>query len=578
MNPQDSSLKHVLNFKESSLIDLAHSPFDLVNIFENLLLESVAWYWQQDEELKFTRFVGKKINEMHLAELCLGKTRWEIDRLIPSQDRDWCQHKAVLEERRAFSNVEIAFLQSDETLWWYSVSGMPLLDLYGRFVGYHGIGIDINSKKLAEAKVSSIEQFDVLTGTNSRRLFDDRLQAALHLSQSTENRYLLFDVDIDNFKSINELHGFSVGDGLLKAVSQRLFFYFGFDATVCRFAGNEYIAISLLSSETDGREEKLSDEIRRLHNILSIPYRCGDKELICTFSIGVIVFDKKHRSADEVLNCVQMAMHEVKASGKNNWKLFRDCSLNSNIDVNQIERDLGSSIEENQLVVFYQPLCDESRAVVGYEALVRWNHPLKGMLSPSIFIPIAERNGLIVQIGEWVLRKACEKLAFWSQNPSTDFLSISVNLSARQINSPNLFQSVEEIVRTSNAVANRLKLEITESMLLVDSEETILKLKRIHNLGIRISLDDFGTGYSSLSYLKRLPLSQLKIDKTFVDDLLTDPNDRAISAAIIGLAKSLNLEVIAEGVESEEQLVELLKMGCQRFQGYFFGHPQELSI
>jgi diguanylate cyclase (GGDEF)-like protein len=578
MNPKDSVLTNVPNFQQSLLIDLTHSPLDLVNIFESLLLESVAWYWQQDEELRFTRFVGKKIDEMHLAELCLGKTRWEIDRLIPGQDIDWSQHKVVLEEHRAFSNVEISLLQTDESLWWYSVSGMPLLDIQGRFVGYHGIGIDINSKKLAEAKASSIEHFDILTGANSRRLFVDRLKNALDLSQRTANRYLLFDIDIDNFKSINELHGFAAGDDLLKAVSQRLFFYFGFDATVCRFAGNEYTVITLLSSAANGEDEDPSDEIKRLHNVLSIPYRCGDKELFCTFSVGVIIFDKNQKTADEVLNCVQMAMYEVKASGKNNWKLFQNCSLNSNSQVNQIERDLGSSIDRNQLAVFYQPLCNESRAVVGYEALVRWNHPLRGILSPNIFIPIAERNGLIVQIGEWVLRKACERLAQWSLHPSTDFLSISVNLSARQINSPDLFQSVERIVRDSNAVANRLKLEITESMLLIDSEETILKLKRIHDLGIRISLDDFGTGYSSLSYLKRLPLSQLKIDKTFVDDLLTDPNDKAISAAIIGLAKSLNLEVIAEGVESQEQFDELLDMGCRRFQGYFFGHPQELSI
>jgi EAL domain-containing protein (putative c-di-GMP-specific phosphodiesterase class I) len=293
--------------------------------------------------------------------------------------------------------------------------------------------------------------------------------------------------------------------------------------------------------------------------------------------MGISLFKGTDTSVEDVMKHAESALRQAKEAGRGVVRYF-DPEMDSRVNHRlQVEKELRIAIESDQLRLFYQPIVGLSRNILGYEALIRWQHPTDGILAPGAFIDIAEQTGLIVPMGEWVIRSACKQLVAFQKDPSTRDLTIAVNLSARQLAQPNIAEAIANIVKTSGAPADRLKLEITESMLLTDIEQTIAKMATLSEIGIRFSLDDFGTGYSSLGYLKKLPLSQLKVDQSFVKGLLTDPVDSAIVRTIIQLAKSLGMSVIAEGVESEGQRQALSYMGCKEFQGYLFGKPTPIA-
>ncbi len=302
-------------------------------------------------------------------------------------------------------------------------------------------------------------------------------------------------------------------------------------------------------------------------------YQLADKMHHSTPSMGITLFHTQQTNVDELLQRADLAMYQAKAAGRNTLRFF-DPVMQAAVSARvRMEVDLRAALERSEFLLHYQPVVDTDRLVTGVEALLRWRHPQRGMVSPAEFIPVAEQAGLILPLGQWVLEAACAQLVCWNDSPATRKLTIAVNVSARQFRHPDFTQQMLTLLRVTGANPYRLKLELTESMLLTDIEDVIAKMSELRSIGVNFALDDFGTGYSSLSYLKRLPLDQLKIDQSFVRDVLKDPNDAVIARTILSLAQSLDLTVVAEGVETEGQRTFLLNSGCKAFQGYLFGRP-----
>jgi len=436
------------------------------------------------------------------------------------------------------------------------------------------IDTDISERKVAEDDIRKLAFFDPLTRLPNRLLLQDRLKQALACSSHNQCAGALLFIDLDNFKGLNDTLGHENGDILLQQVAQRLTHCVRESDTVARLGGDEFVI--MLADQHDRREdvalrakavcEKILDHLRQ-------PYFIAGSEQHSAASIGVALFEGRHDTVSDLLRRADLAMYQAKGAGRNTMRFFnQDMQAAVSARV-AMESDLRQGLREHQFYLCYQPQMNEDGHMIGTEALVRWRHPRQGLISPLTFIPVSEETGLILPLGQWVLETACAQLAAWANKPSTAELSIAVNVSARQFHHEQFVEQIMMTLDRSGANPERLKLEITESLLLNDVEETIAKMTALKSKGVRFSLDDFGTGYSSLSYLKRLPLDQLKIDQSFVRDVLTDFNDAAIARTIVILAQSLGLTVIAEGVESEGQRNFLLRNDCHLYQGYLFGPP-----
>ncbi len=439
------------------------------------------------------------------------------------------------------------------------------------------IARDVSERRAAQQQIERLAFFDPLTELCNRRLLTDRLTQALPMSERSQRYGALMFIDLDNFKDLNDTHGHAMGDGLLQQVARRLTSLIREGDTVARLGGDEFVLLLMgIGADADGAALQAGVLGRKVLKTLAEPFLLGAVSHQCTGSLGITLFRGHGKSVDEILKRADVAMYQAKSAGRNCMRFF-DPGVQAVVEArSQLEQDLRRSVDRQELTLFYQPIVDTDRKVMGYEALVRWRHPLRGLVPPGEFIALAESTGLIQPIGRWVLQQACRQLARWAQSPDTDHLTLAVNLSARQLLLPSFVIQVLEVLQREHAPGERLKLEITESLLQDDVEQTILKMQALTRHGIRFSLDDFGTGYSSLSYLKRLPLSQLKIDRSFVRDLLTDSNDEAIARMILQLAQTLDMDVVAEGVEEESQLAALRELGCQQFQGYLFGRPGPL--
>lgn len=434
--------------------------------------------------------------------------------------------------------------------------------------------VDITERKAAEEEIRSLAFYDPLTNLPNRRLLMDRLRHALATSARNNHEGALLFVDLDNFKRLNDTRGHDIGDLLLAQVAQRLSGCLREGDTVARLGGDEFVVL-LEELSTDARDaaERADWVAEKILSSLNQPYFLDNKEHHSTPSIGVCLFKGQSVSVDDLLKQADLAMYQSKAAGRNAIRFF-DPAMQAAVSANAaMEADMRTALAEEQFLLYYQPQVDLYGRVVGAEALVRWRHPERGMVSPAEFIPLAEETGLILPLGQWVLETACKQLQAWADIPETAHLSIAVNISARQCHHPRFVEQVLMTVQATEANPHLLKLEITESLLLKDIDSIIAKMRALIPLGIRFSLDDFGTGYSSLSYLKRLPLEQLKIDQSFVRDIFVDANDLAIVRAIVTLGQSLGLSVIAEGVETEDQRQFLESSGCHTFQGYLFGRP-----
>jgi diguanylate cyclase (GGDEF)-like protein len=462
---------------------------------------------------------------------------------------------------------------------WASISGSPIFDMEGRFTGYRGIGRDISARRQDEDKIERLAFYDALTGLPNRRLLIDRLQNALAFTEREGLTGALLFIDLDNFKDLNDTQGHDMGDQLLTQVAVRLGECVRDADTVARLGGDEFVVmLQKLSSDPNEAAAHAESVGKKILSTLNQSYRLGGNEHHSTPSIGIALFHDNLLTIDELLKRADLAMYQAKAAGRNTARFFDPVMQAAASARAAVEKDLRQALVRNEFVLYYQPVVNENNHTTGVEALVRWMHPERGLVFPGEFISVAEQTGLILPLGQWVLEAACAQLVAWSARAETRQLTLAVNVSARQFRHPEFSDQILTLLRISGANPYRLKLELTESLLLTDFDDVIVKMSELRSIGVCFSLDDFGTGYSSLSYLKRLPLDQLKIDQSFVRDVLTDSNDAAIARTILTLAHSLDLGVVAEGVETTGQRDFLLASGCKAFQGYLFGKPAPVEL
>ncbi len=542
--------------------------------FRSLTELSSDWYWEQDEQFRFVRIDGRvEVPAAFGLHPDIGLTRWDVPAANMSE-ADWVAHRAVLYAHEVFRDLELERRTPEGELVWTSTSGAPFFDENGVFRGYRGVGRNINERKRAEQEIERLAFYDGLTSLPNRRLLTDRLQKALTACGRSQGHGALLFIDLDNFKDLNDTRGHDVGDLLLRQVATRLRQCVREADTVARLGGDEFVVMLEDLSQAEGDAAAQAASVgQKILAAINQPFDLLGQQHHSTPSIGITLFHDPLQGVDELLKRADLAMYQAKAAGRNTQRFF-DPGMQAQASARAaLEGDLRQGLQRAELVLHYQPVVDETGRVTGVEALVRWQHPQRGMVMPGEFIPVAEQAGLIIPLGQWVLETACAQLVAWHSQPATSHLSIAVNVSARQFRQPDFGDQVMALLMKTGANPARLKLELTESLLLSDVEDAISKMSELRAIGVGFALDDFGTGYSSLSYLKRLPLDQLKIDQSFVRDVLTDPNDAAIVRTILALARSMDLAVVAEGVETAVQREFLLSHGCTAFQGYLFGRP-----
>lgn len=476
-------------------------------------------------------------------------------------------------------NGEVCNRAKDGSLYWVHTTIVPLLGPKGLPEQYIAIRADITMRKEAEAEAQRMALHDALTGLPNRRLMGDRLTHALHSAQRERQHGALLILDMDNFKDVNDSLGHGVGDQLLRQIALRLTECVRKSDTVARLGGDEFVVIlEHLDVSLPEATTKAVDLGSKIREALCVPFRFGTQVINTSPSIGVILFGEGSPEPDELVKRADMALYKAKEEGRNRLAFF-DPQLQAEINARaELLRELRNAITNAEFRLYYQPVVDTGMKIVGVEALVRWRSERLGLVSPGQFIPLAEQSNLILPIGQWVLHEACTQLKKWEQDPARSEWTMAVNVSAKQFHDDGFVSNVLHTLDVTGAPANRLRIEITESMMQVNLRETTVKMQTLRALGVLFSLDDFGTGYSSLSYLKTLPLDQLKIDRSFVADILTDPNDAAIIRTILSLADHLSLSVVAEGVETLEQKQLLKSYGCQSYQGYLFGKPVPLEL
>ncbi len=443
-----------------------------------------------------------------------------------------------------------------------------------RELTFIGLMRDLSAHHQDLVEIRRLAFYDALTGLPNRRLFMDRLgQAMLTSTRSGEHGALIL-LDLDHFKRLNDTLGHDVGDELLKQVATRLRACVRDGDSVARLGGDEFVVLleSLSSQPLEAANQAELVAIKIL-DALSQPHHLRNHVYSVTPSIGIVQFLQDKQTTDDLFKMADVAMYQAKSSGRNNACFFDPAMQAAATAYANLEKDLRNGVANHEFVLHYQIQINSTGQCTGVEALVRWQHLTRGMVSPAHFVPIAEETGLILPLGQWVLETACAQLVTWSDEPATALWTMAVNVSASQFAQPNFVENVDTALAKTGANPRLLKLELTESMLVRDVDAIIVKMNALKQRGVAFSLDDFGTGYSSLTYLKRLPLTQLKIDQSFVRDVLTDPSDAVIARTILALGHSLGLKVIAEGVETTEQHQFLASLGCDAFQGYYFGRP-----
>jgi diguanylate cyclase (GGDEF)-like protein/PAS domain S-box-containing protein len=472
--------------------------------------------------------------------------------------------------------VDLINYRKDGSTFWVDLDISPVWDKARKLTHWVAVGRDVTERKASEEKIRYLAFYDALTRLPNRQLLLDRLHALL-LRRETGEGVLMF-IDLDNFKVLNDTLGHQKGDLLLQQVADRLRASVDEGDTAARLGGDEFVVLMQPHGGTPSQVQAAALAVaNRILAALGEPYALPGYLHHSTCSIGVTLFGRTPWTVSELLKQADLAMYQAKRAGRNTVCFF-DPDMQAVVTANAaLAADLRQAWREEQFLLHYQPQVDARGRMTGAEALLRWRHPQRGLVPPSQFIPTAEETTLILTIGRWVLDRACEQLAVWSQRPDRAHLSVSVNVSARQFRHPEFVDEVLDAVARTGITPSKLKLELTETLLLDGFDVAVAKMASLKRMGVGLALDDFGMGYSSLAYLKRLPLDQLKIDREFVKDVLTDANDAAIARTIIGLAQSLSLDVVAEGVETAAQCDFLGRHGCGGFQGYLFSEPVPLD-
>lgn len=486
------------------------------------------------------------------------------------------RHDAAFYQTMWASLIEFGYWQGE--IWnrrknaevypeWLSI--IAIRDEQGATINYLSVFADLTEKKLADAHAHRLAYYDSLTKLPNRLLLEERLKQALTTAQFNNWLVAVLYLDLDRFQAINDTLGHPFGDKLLQAVAGRLVVHVRDSDTLARFSGDEF---AMVLSDI-GNQHNSALAAQKVFDILAEPFYLEGQEVFITPSIGIALYPTDADNKDDLIQRADTAMSHAKAQGGNNFHFY---SADMNVTASQrltMETQLRRALERDEFVLHYQPQVSlRSGRIIGMEALIRWQHPERGLVAPGEFIPLLEETGLIVSVGEWVLRTACAQNSAWLA-AGLPPLRVAVNLSARQFRQSGLAAVVNQALQDAGLAPEHLELEITESIMIQDLQTTITTLHQLHELGIQISIDDFGTGYSSLSYLKRLPISKIKIDQSFIRDICTDPEDCAIANAVISLGHGLKMQVIAEGVETLEQLEHLRAQGCDEIQGYYFSRP-----
>ncbi|HSF79769.1 MAG TPA: EAL domain-containing protein, partial [Anaerolineales bacterium] len=471
---------------------------------------------------------------------------------------------------------EHRMVHNDGALRWMLARGLAVRDKNGIASRFAGSLTDITIRKLAEEQLIHDALHDALTGLPNRNLFLDRLERNLELARRREDYlYAVLFLDTDRFKFVNDSLGHNIGDKLLVAIAKSLQNSLRETDTVARLGGDEFV-ILLEDIENSDEAIKITD---RIQDKFSRPFLIDGHEIFISTSIGIILSDLHYDKSADILSDADIAMYRAKALGRARYVVFEPKMRTSLVARMEMENDLRRAIDSNEFKLHYQPIISlGTGTLTGFEALVRWLHPEKGMVSPGEFIPIAEESGLILPLGRWILREACTQLKLWHKRYPTSHLSISVNLSSLQFKQDDLAEQVGQILSETGLESHHLKLEITESFIMDNAQsihDTIMKLKA---MGVKVYIDDFGTGYSSLGYLHQFPIDTIKIDRTFIQRIDRNGDNAELVRAILNLARDLKLSVIAEGIETEDQLDQLRELSCEYGQGYYFSRPVDPSM
>jgi diguanylate cyclase (GGDEF)-like protein/PAS domain S-box-containing protein len=540
---------------------LYHSPtlISVKDLDGNVILAS-EYYKQLMAVDEDEGYVGKNVFDVFPVEL--ARELWQEDQGLSQTSQN--------------VESELEIMHKDGSLHTYLMVKFPLKDKSEKVFGICSICTDITERKQAEdalreqqSRLNYMAFHDALTGLPNRALFYDRLNHGLARAKRSGGKLVAMLLDLDRFKYINDSLGHDAGDLLLKAISQRLKECVRDMDTVARLGGDEFVVV--LEGIHD--IEDVGFVAQKILATISRPINIQGHDISTTVSIGISVYPDDGTQADELLKTADIAMYKAKESGKNNYQFYAEGMNASAVNFLLLENDLRRAIEQDQLTLYYQPQFDlQTDSLVGMEALVRWQHPERGLVSPAHFIPLAEETGLIVPLSEWVLRRACEQQKIWLKSGRYAG-KVAVNLSPRQFRQSNFPERVAEILADTGLPATHLELEITESSAMEHASETINMMNVLNQMGISLAIDDFGTGYSSLAYLKRFPIHKLKIDRSFICDVATNQNDAAIAKSIINLAHNMSLNVVAEGVEYDDQATWLRERGCDQVQGFFYAKP-----
>jgi diguanylate cyclase (GGDEF)-like protein len=574
MPPLFRDSTEIIDQLKAQLADCQQSSGELRERYERIadfVAAASDLLWETDAQLRLVSGLNSQSMETQedgVSKQIRDKTVSEIFELSSIDDSIKSAHMADLTARRPFRGFTISMPGPDGKLVWLETSGNPMFDKNGKFLGYRGTSKDVTQRKEDEARIAFMARHDLLTNLPNRAFLRERIDEEF-VRAARGGSFAVLCLDLDDFKIVNDTLGHSAGDRLLQAVAVRLASCARAIDMVARQGGDEF---TIIQTELE-RPEDADRFAQRIVTTISEPYDLDGSQVVIGVSIGVAVAPGDGSQSEQLLKNADIALYRAKSEDRGSYSFF-EAGMDARLQARRaLEAELRTAIRTGQFELFYQPLFDlQSEEITCLEALLRWRHPVRGIIAPADFIPIAEETGLIVPIGEWVLRKACSEAMRWPGH-----IRVAVNLSVAQFRGRKLVQAVTGALAESGLSGQRLELEITETVLMQNTEATLSILHQLRALDARISMDDFGTGYSSLSYLRSFPFDKVKIDRSFVHDLSGKESSIAVVRAILGLGHSLGLATTAEGVETKAQLAILQEEGCTEVQGYFFCQPKSAA-